>query len=184
MKAINESSKRNGTSDAGEERRRQIMAWMRTLGGPIRGGELAKHFRVSRQCLVQDVAILRASGEEIMATPRGYQLPKAKDHVHRAVLACRHAPERTEEELQTLVDHGVKILDVIVEHPLYGELRGSLMLESRADVQDFLDQVRSSKATLLSALTDGVHLHTVEASRPDAISRAKAELRKRGILLK
>lgn len=181
---MSEPTKRNGTTDTGEERRRQIIAWMRTHEGPIRGSELAKHFHVSRQCLVQDVAILRASGEEIMATPRGYQLPKAKDHVHRAVLACRHEPERTEEELQTLVDHGVKILDVIVEHPLYGELRGSLMLESRADVQDFLDQVRSSKATLLSALTDGVHLHTVEASRPDAISRAKAELRRRGILLR
>jgi metal-dependent hydrolase (beta-lactamase superfamily II) len=92
--------------------------------------------------------------------------------------------ERTEEELQILVDYGVRVLDVIVEHPLYGELRGSLMLESRADVQDFLTQVRSSKATLLSALTGGVHLHTVEASRPEAIARAKAELRKRGILLK
>ena len=76
------------------------------------------------------------------------------------------------------------MLDVIVEHPIYGELRGSLMLESRADVQNFLDQLRSSKATLLSALTDGVHLHTIEASRPEAISRARTELRKLGILLK
>ena len=86
---------------------------------------------------------------------------------HRAILACRHAPERTEEELQILVDHGVKILDVIVEHPLYGELRGSLMIESRADVQDFLGQVSASRASLLSSLTGGVHLHTVEASRPE-----------------
>lgn len=184
MKAINGSSRRNVLPDSGEERRRQIVAWMRARGGPIHGGELAKHFHVSRQCLVQDVAILRASGEEIMATPRGYQLPKAKDHVHRAVLACRHEPERTEEELHILVDHGVRVLDVIVEHPLYGELRGSLMIESRADVHDFLEQVRASKASLLSSLTGGVHLHTVEASRPEAISRAKAELRKHGILLK
>ncbi|HXX21005.1 MAG TPA: transcription repressor NadR [Candidatus Acidoferrum sp.] len=181
---MSEASRRNGTPDTGDERRQEIVAWMRSHGGPIRGGELAKHFGVSRQCLVQDVAILRAAGEEIMATPQGYQLPKVDTHAHRAVLACRHAPERTEEELQVLVDHGVRILDVIVEHPLYGELRGSLMLESRSDVQDFLDQVRSSRATLLSALTDGVHLHTVEASRREAISRAKAELRKRGILLK
>lgn len=184
MKTIHESLKGHETPDSGEARRRQIVAWMRNRGGPISGGELAKHFHVSRQCLVQDVAILRASGEEIMATPRGYQLPRSNERAHRAVLACRHAPEQTEEELQTLVDHGVKILDVIVEHPLYGELRGSLMLESRADVQDFLHRVRSSNATLLSALTGGIHLHTVEASRPEAISRAKAELRRRGILLK
>ena len=171
-------------SDSGAERRRQILAWMREHGDPIRGSELARRFRVSRQCLVQDVAILRASGEEIMATPRGYQILKPKEQAYRAVLACRHKPERTQEELQTLVDFGVRVLDVIVEHPLYGELRGSLMLESRADVEGFLKQVRSLKATLLSALTGGIHLHTVEASRPEAISRAKAELRKRGILLK
>src|SRR5271170_3437886 len=128
--------------DAGH-RRRRILAWMRSHGGPVRGGELAKHFRVSRQCLVQDVAILRAGGEEIVATPRGYRLPLEAPHAHRAILACKHAPERTKEELQTLVDHGVKVLDVIVEHPIYGELRGSLMLESRADVDDFLAQVKN-----------------------------------------
>jgi uncharacterized protein len=157
---------------------------MRTHGGPIRGGELAKHFRVSRQSLVQDVAILRAGGEDIVATPRGYLLPDRAGRGHRAILACRHAPERTEEELQILVDHGVKILDVIVEHPLYGELRGSLMIESRADLQDFLAHVSASHALLLSSLTGGVHLHTIEASRPEMISRAKARLRARGFLLK
>ena len=102
--------------------------------------------------------------------------PKGSSRSHRAILACRHAPERTEEELQILVDHGVKVLDVIVEHPIYGELRGSLMIESRADVQDFSERARASHASLLSSLTGGVHLHTVEASRPEMISRAKAQL--------
>jgi uncharacterized protein len=170
--------------DSADQRRRRILAWIRGHGAPIRGGELARHFRVSRQCLVQDVAILRARGEDIEATPRGYRLPKSAGRRHRAILACRHAPERTEEELQILVDHGVKILDVIVEHPIYGELRGSLMLESRADVQDFLTQVSASRASLLSSLTGGVHLHTIEASKPEMISRAKARLRARGFLLK
>jgi uncharacterized protein len=167
-----------------ERRRRRILEWMRSHGGPIRGAEMAKRLRVSRQCLVQDIAILRAAGEDIVATPRGYRLPEAANDTHRAVLACRHAPERTEEELQILVDHGVKILDVIVEHPLYGELRGSLMIESRADVQDFLKHVKAVHASLLSSLTGGVHLHTVEASRPEMISRAHARLRQRGFLLK
>lgn len=188
MKTIQAASK--GVAGAGErqhsasKRRRQIVAWMRTHGAPVRGGELASRFHVSRQCLVQDVAILRAGGEEILATPRGYRLPKRPERAHRAILACRHAPERTEEELQILVDHGVKILDVIVEHALYGELRGSLMIESRADVQDFLGQVKGAHASLLSSLTGGVHLHTVEASRPEMISRAKTQLRARGFLLK
>jgi transcriptional regulator of NAD metabolism len=173
-----------GKLDPAEQRRRGILAWMQSHGEPVRGGELAKRFRVSRQCLVQDVAILRAGGEEISATPRGYHLPAQSRRGHREILACRHAPERTQEELQILVDHGVKILDVIVEHPVYGELRGSLMLESRADVEDFLSRVNSSHAALLSSLTKGVHLHTVEASRPEMIVRAKAQLRARGFLLK
>jgi len=178
------SSTQKTRPDAAERRRQGILAWMRGHGEPIRGGELAKRFRVSRQCLVQDVAILRASGAQIEATPRGYRLPISAKPGHRAILACKHPPERTQEELNILVDHGVKVLDVIVEHPIYGELRGSLMLESRADVQDFLAQVSSSHAVLLSSLTGGVHLHTVEAARPELISRAKALLRERGILLK
>ena len=139
---------------------------------------------MSRQCVVQDVAILRAGGKEILATPRGYRLPGAAARPYRAVLACRHAPERTEEELQILVDHGVKVLDVIIEHPIYGELRGALEIESRADIEDFLCRVRASRAALLSSLTGGVHLHTVEASRREMISRATARLRTRGFLLR
>lgn len=178
------SASQKARPDAAERRRQGILAWMRGHGEPIRGGELAQRFHVSRQCLVQDVAILRASGEQIEATPRGYRLPVSTKPGHRAILACKHPPERTQEELNILVDHGVKVLDVIVEHAIYGELRGSLLLESRADVQDFLAQVSSSHAMLLSSLTDGVHLHTVEAARPELISRAKAQLRQRGILLK
>jgi len=169
---------------AGAKRRQRLMEWMRTQSRPVPGNTLAQHFHVSRQCLVQDVAILRAAGEEILSAPQGYRLPGAQTSAHRAILACRHAPERTEEELQILVDHGVRVLDVVVEHPLYGELRGALMLESRADVQDFLTKWRGEKATLLSSLTHGVHLHTVEAHKPEMIARAKAQLQARGILLK
>jgi transcriptional regulator of NAD metabolism len=171
-------------ADSGDKRRRRVLAWMRNHHAPVQGGDLARHFRVSRQCVVQDIAILRASGNEILATPQGYRLPEDSSRSFRAVLACKHAPERTEEELQILVDHGVKILDVLVEHPIYGELRGSLMIESRADLQDFLRNVRTTKAALLSTLTHGVHLHTVEASREEMISRAKAKLRAQGFLLK
>jgi uncharacterized protein len=171
-------------ADSGDSRRRRMFAWMRSHPAPVRGDELARRFRVSRQCVVQDMAILRAGGREILATPRGYRLPGNSERSYQAVLACRHAPERAKEELEILVDHGVKVLDVIVEHPLYGELRGALEIESRADVQDFLRRVHGSRAALLSSLTGGVHLHTVEASRKEMISRATARLRARGFLLK
>ncbi|MGA9936638.1 MAG: transcription repressor NadR [Candidatus Acidiferrales bacterium] len=184
QRATTRRLRRPRIEESANSRRRQIVAWLRERGGPVPGGEIAKHFHVSRQCLVQDVAILRASGEDILATPTGYRLPSESNRAHRAILACKHPPERTEEELQILLDHGVRILDVIVEHPIYGELKGSLMLESRADLQDFLAHVRASHAALLSSLTGGVHLHTVEASRAEMISRAKAQLRARGFLLK
>jgi transcriptional regulator of NAD metabolism len=170
--------------DAGDDRRRRILAWMHKHAAPVSGTDLAEKFAVSRQCVVQDIAILRASGAEILATPRGYRLPDSPAAAYREILACDHPPERTEEELQILVDHGVKVLDVLVEHPIYGELRGSLMIESRADVEDFLQQMRSCKAALLSSLTGGTHLHTVEAHRSELIMRAKAQLRERGFLLK
>ena len=174
----------NSRTDAGERRRQRIVEWMRNRRGPVQGSEIAAHFRVSRQCVVQDVAILRAAGTDILATPQGYRLPENGAHAVRAILACRHTPERTEEELQILVDHGVHILDVMVEHPLYGELRGPLMIRSRLDLQDFLDKVRRTKAMLLLSLTDGIHLHTVEAPREELIARAKARLRARGFLLR
>src|SRR3990170_275528 len=165
-----------GRNGGGADRRRRLTEWMRTHAGPVHGDDLARRFRVSRQCLVQDVAILRAAGVEILSTPQGYRLPQGRSSAHRATLACRHTPEQTEEELNILVDHGVRVLDVVVEHALYGELRGSLMIESRADVQDFLRRWRQTGANLLSSLTRGVHLHTVEASRPKMIARAKARL--------
>src|SRR5271156_3044359 len=86
--------------DSADKRRRRIVGWMRSHEAPIRGSELARRLHVSRQCLVQDIAILRASGEQIVATPQGYRLPEGSPPLHRAILACRHAPERTEEELQ------------------------------------------------------------------------------------
>ncbi len=158
---------------------------MRGQNRPVAGTDLARHFRVSRQCVVQDIAILRAERNDILSTPQGYRLPVARaSDTQREVIACQHGPERTEEELNILVDNGVRVLDVIVEHALYGEMRGSLMIESRADVQDFLRRWGSTKASLLSSLTRGVHLHTVEASRGETIARAKAELQRRGFLLK
>lgn len=170
--------------ESGDDRRHHIVEWIRRQNRPVRGSELARHFHVSRQCVVQDMAILRAGGNEIVATPRGYRLPDAAPSPHCAVLACRHNVERTREELEILVDNGVRVLDVVVAHPLYGELRGSLMIESRADIDEFFRRLRSSRASLLLTLTGGVHLHTVQASRPQMIARARAQLREKGFLLK
>lgn len=166
-----------------EQRRKRIVDLIETSSEPITGTELASQLGVSRQIVVQDMAILRAAGIDIVATPRGYVANDARHRrgVQREVLAVQHGRELIEAELNTLVDLGLRVLDVIVEHPVYGEIRGTLMLESRADVRAFL--ARLVDAEPLSALTRGIHLHTVESTRPGAIDEARAGLRALGILL-
>lgn len=168
----------------GVTRRERILTLLRQAGGPVTGAELARRLGVSRQVIVQDIALLRAAGEDIVATPQGYRLgPGGSLGPYRAVLAVSHRPEETADELNTMVDCGLRVLDVVVEHPLYGELRGLLLLDSRADVAAFLERVARTGAALLSSLTGGVHLHTVEAPHPDALERARESLRRQGILL-
>lgn len=168
----------------GKERREQILRLLHEARAPITGAEMASRFGVSRQIVVQDIALLRAKGADILATPQGYTLVAAQEPgVHRAVIAVRHDRARTADELKALVDRGLRVVDVIVEHPLYGELRGLLMIETRDDVAEFMRRLEETNAPLLSSLTDGVHLHTIEARRPEAIQRALEELRRLGILL-
>lgn len=164
-------------------RRQRILDLIARAEHPITGTELATTLGVSRQIVVQDMAILRAAGADIIATPRGYlrATPRGGRATYREVLAVQHPREMIEAELNALVDLGLRVIDVIVEHPVYGELRGALMLESRADVKTFLG--RLGDAEPLSVLTRGVHLHTVETSRPGAIKEGRRALRQLGILL-
>ena len=169
----------------GDGRRDGLVARLREAAGPMAGAELAQALGVSRQVIVQDIAILRAAGAPILATSRGYLLPDVDgtQPVARSVLALRHAPEEAIEELYLLVDHGVRVVDVVVDHPLYGELRGTLMHESRADIDAWWATHQASGARLLSELTGGLHLHTVEARRPAQIDAARTCLRARGFLV-
>ncbi|MGQ0670950.1 MAG: transcription repressor NadR [Actinomycetota bacterium] len=172
------------TAGSAEARRAGILARLRSVGGPVRGADLAEEFDVSRQVIVSDVAILRAEGQPIVGTPRGYLLlDREQPPGTYAVLACKHDRRGTRAELTTMVDHGLTVLDVIVEHPLYGELRGNLMISSRQDVERFLRALRRGETELLSSLTGGVHLHTVVAPSSEALERARAALREAGFLL-
>ena len=78
----------------GEERRRKIAEMLGE--NPLSATKLAEKFGVSRQVIVQDVALLRAEGREIVATNRGYILPRARA---RRVFKARHSDARTREEL-------------------------------------------------------------------------------------
>jgi len=175
----------------GEQRRQFILTTLREGGQPITGAELARAAGVSRQVIVQDMAVLRAAGQSVIATPQGYlRLPEAASGAisagsrpYRAVLASRHTREQVEEELNILVDHGVKVLDVVVEHAIYGELTGRLMVETREDARAFVQRLNEGPATLLADLTGGVHLHTVDAPSRVAFEAARDELARHGLLV-
>ncbi len=167
-----------------DDRRQRLVELLANFPKPLSGAELGQQLGATRQTVVQDIAILRARGEPIVATSRGYMFASALAPTrHRALLAVRHRPDQTEDELSTLLDLGVRVVDVVVDHPVYGEMRGMLMLDSLEDLREWLRGVQERKAHLLSELTDGVHLHTVEAPRADLLSRAREALRQRGYLL-
>jgi transcriptional regulator of NAD metabolism len=166
-----------------EERRKYILKTLGDTIQPITGAELSVRMGVSRQVIVQDIAVMRAAGAEILASPQGYYLYRPHPGMHRAVVAVRHTPQQTEDELTALVDVGVEVVDVIVEHPIYGEQRGMLHIASREDVRQFMQQLALTGAKLLSELTDGLHLHTLEARRPEQLARAREVLQQRGYLV-
>ena len=163
-------------------RRQAILDRLRTADRPVSASALAAGLNVSRQIIVGDIALLRAGGAEISATPRGYVLPRATDGITRTI-ACRHTLAQTGQELDILVDNGCTVLDVIVEHPVYGQLTGQLQISSRYDVEQFLARIRDSDAAPLSMLTGGLHLHTLCCPNEDAYIRACAALKTAGLLL-
>jgi hypothetical protein len=166
------------------ERRSRLLAALATSDAPLSGDALAGRFGVSRQAIVHDVAILRAEGQPVVATVRGYLLARSADRLAlRAVVAVRHRPDQAEIELLAIVDLGVRVVDVIVEHPTYGELRGELHLHAPADVRAWSEATRREGAHLLSELTGGVHLHTLEAATPEQLDRAREVLADLGFLL-
>lgn len=135
-----------------QERRAAIVEVLSRSHQPVSAGALARRFGVSRQLIVGDVALLRAGGEAVTATARGYTLqPRPQGLVRR--VACRHEAADMERELEIMVDNGCTVLDVMVDHPVYGQLTGALRLSSRYDVRQFIQ--RAGAAQPLSLLTEG-----------------------------
>ena len=163
------------------DRRNKIEEYLKEKSEPVSATFLAEKFSVSRQIIVSDIALLRASGIEVLATPRGYVL--STDEIgtrHRIV--CEHDPSKTEEELQIIVDFGCRVIDVTVEHPIYGELTGRLDISSRYEISQFIEKLKKESAHSLLELTDGVHLHTIECPSEEVFKEVKTALKKAEIL--
>lgn len=168
-------------------RRDKLLAALKQSRGPVPGARLAEWLGVTRQVVVQDVTVLRAAGVPILATPQGYLWAQEdrRDPAYRCrrVIAVSHGPEAIETELNAIADLGGRVVDVIVEHPVYGELRGLVMTASRADVQEFVRRLRERGAAPLLTLTGGPHLHTVEAASEARLDAIEKRLRELGFLM-
>lgn len=164
------------------ERRNEINALLLHTKEAVSATWLSKHFSVSRQVIVGDIALLRAGGADITATPRGYVILRDQAVLTRRI-ACRHSMADMPAELYAIVDQGCTVADVIVEHPIYGQLTGLLRLSERADVEQFMLRCQREDAQPLSTLTDGIHLHTILAPDEGAYLRVMDSLRALGILI-
>ncbi|WP_132994938.1 transcription repressor NadR [Sporanaerobacter acetigenes] len=168
-----------------EERRKEVLRVLKNSKKPVKGTELAKKMGVSRQVIVQDIAILRASGSDIVATPQGYIIfgnEEGKKMIKTIV--CKHSGcSEIEDELYTIVDAGGKVLDVIVEHPLYGEIKSPLMISSRLEVDEFIKNLKDTKAEPLSSLTDGVHIHSIEIDDEKTFEKIVQKLKNKKYLI-
>ena len=160
-----------------ETRRSAILTLLSQAEAPISAATLAGSFSVSR-----DIALLRAAGEQISATPRGYVLQHDREGLIKTV-ATVHTAAQTEQELCIMVDNGGTVLDVVVEHPIYGQITGQLQLASRYDVSQFVERLQTEGGEPLSALTNGIHLHTLQCPDEAAYHRTRAGLKAAGMLL-
>ncbi|AYE34339.1 transcription repressor NadR [Clostridium septicum] len=167
---------------ASTKRREDIIRLLMTSNLPIKGTDLAKKFGVTRQIIVKDIAILRASGNSIIATPDGY-IYNAINNKIKSIIAVNHNINETISELETVVKYGGTIEDVIIEHSLYGEIRGNLMIKNLYDLNKFQDEFNNKNVKPLSNLTNGIHLHTISADREEDIESIKLELKQKGFLL-
>ncbi|MBO8160857.1 MAG: transcription repressor NadR [Thermosipho sp. (in: Bacteria)] len=129
---------------------------------PMKGRELAEMLGVSRQAIVQYVSILKTKGYKIFSTRDGYILENTKGKI-RKMVAVKHNSDEIYNELLSIVNAGGKVIDIIVEHPIYGEIRGRLDIASNDDVSRFIALMESTHATPLLELSGGVHIHTIEA---------------------
>lgn len=166
----------------GQERREQILKILKNSDKPVAGTELAKQLDVSRQVIVQDMALIRANGVEILSTNRGYIIDE--DKAVSRVFKVIHTDEQVEEELNLFVDLGGKVEDVFVFHKVYGVIKAEMNIKSRRDVKKYMEGISTGKSTNLKNLTSNYHYHTITADDEQTLDMIQEELRQRGFLAK
>lgn len=165
-----------------ETRRKEIIDYIMESGHPVSGTKLAESFGVSRQVIVQDIALLRAEGYEIISTNRGYICRGSRPAAVR-VLKMRHTDADIRKELNMIVDMGGTVEDVFIRHKIYGELRAPMHISSRLKVDKFIDDIKSGKSSPLKKVTSDYHYHTISAENEEILDYIEQTLKKEGICI-
>ena len=165
---------------SGKERREEIIKILNSSKMPVAGTDLAKELGVSRQVIVQDMALIRANGIDVMATNRGYVIQETKEASR--VFKVIHTDEQVEEELNLFVDLGGNVEDVFVYHKVHGVIKVPLNIKSRRDVRKYLEGISSGKSTNLMKLTSNYHYHTIIAEDEQTLDLIQEELQQKGFL--
>ena len=165
----------------GEERRNKLLGILSRAEEPISGSRLSKMLNVSRQVIITDIALLRTSHPDLIATSTGYVLMGASGC--RRIFKVNHTDEQLGDELKSIVDLGGTILDVFIEHRVYGTIRKPLNICSRRDVGRFMEDIGTGVSTPLKNITHGYHYHTVEARSPEVLDEIQNMLREKGYLI-
>jgi transcriptional regulator of NAD metabolism len=166
-----------------EQRREKIISVLQTSDKPVSASCFASEFSVTRQIIVADIALLRASGHQIRAEHKGYVLERSEPHAMVKRLVVKHGQNDLTNELYAIVDNGGKVLDVIVQHPVYGKIVAELNLSSRYDVDRFVRRSNETDSKPLLILTEGLHIHTVTVNDEDSFRNIIARLSELRILV-
>jgi len=167
----------------GNIRRNELIKILKNNKTPVSGTDLAGQLGVSRQVIVQDVALLRAGNKNILSTNKGYMLYNNDKVTFTRSFAVEHTDDEIEDELITIVNYGGKILDVVVAHDIYGQIMVDLLLETVADVKEFVQKIKNCKTRPLKDLAENVHFHTVEANSSELLDIIEDKLRQKGYLV-
>lgn len=166
-----------------EDRRKQILEILSSRTNPVSGTDLAEMLNVSRQVIVQDIALLRAVNKSILSTNKGYLIYSIEPRMHRRTFCVKHSDLQIKEELETIVDNCGRVLDVVIDHEIYGQITVDLIINSRRDIREFVIKLEDNSTKPLNYLTNGIHFHTVEADTEEDLDVIEAELKKKGYLI-
>ena len=164
----------------GVQRRENIIRLLSESHEPVSGTSLAKMLGVSRQVIVQDMALIRAGGVSVISTNQGYVLESGL--MAKKVFKVRHTEDETEEELNLIVDHGGIVEDVFVYHKVYGVIEAPLHIKTRMDVKKYMESITTGKSSTLMNVTSGFHYHTIRAENSQVLDEIYDALAERGFL--